>query len=51
MLQKCALCGRVLASNMITEQIGGRSYTFDKEGCMLLFKRFKSVYGDDFLTD
>jgi hypothetical protein len=30
------------------QPVDGISYTFDTNGCVMMFKRFKSVYGDDF---
>ncbi len=49
---KCALCGKSASgqgeSTWIQEVIGGTSYTFDTQDCLNMFKRFKSVYGDEF---
>jgi two-component system, OmpR family, sensor histidine kinase VicK len=51
---KCALCGKTIAdqqereSSILKEVIDGISYTFDTNECVMMFKRFKSVYGDDF---
>src|SRR6266487_3690336 len=51
---KCALCGRLIKqqredkSAIHVEVIAGTSYTFDKNECMLMFKRLRSVYGVEF---
>jgi hypothetical protein len=50
-VQECVLCGRPVKDGGITEQIDGRSFTFDGEKCAMMFKRFASVYGSDFLAD
>jgi len=34
----------------ITEIIGGTSYTFDSNDCVLMFKKFRSVYGPDLFS-
>lgn len=48
---KCALCDKRLNNNQkkdtITEKVGGTRYTFDSKECVLLFKKFRSVYGPD----
>jgi hypothetical protein len=38
-------------SSIIIEQIDGRSYTFDTADCATMFKRFSSVYGNDFADE
>jgi two-component system, OmpR family, sensor histidine kinase VicK len=51
---KCALCGKLVKeqqgdkSAIHTEVIDGTSYTFDKNECVLMFKRLRSVYGAEF---
>ncbi len=51
---ECALCGKTIVdlqeqeSSILKEVIGGISYTFDTNECVMMFKRFRSVYGDDF---
>lgn len=45
------LCGRPIKGSGITERVDGKSCTFDNENCALVFKRFRSVYGSDFLAD
>jgi len=51
---KCALCGKLIKeqqkdnSAIDAEIIDGTSYTFDKNECMLMFKRLRSVYGAEF---
>jgi hypothetical protein len=49
-MQECVLCGKPLEKGGITEEIGGVQYVFDREECALLLRKFKSVYGNDFLT-
>jgi hypothetical protein len=41
----------VEASNIIVEQIDGTSYTFDTADCATMFKRFSSVYGNNFADE
>lgn len=38
-------------SDTIVEQIDGTSYAFDTEGCATMFKRFSSVYGNNFADE
>ncbi|MGB6627539.1 MAG: hypothetical protein WBE61_05355 [Nitrososphaeraceae archaeon] len=52
---KCALCGKTLAerqqgekSYIIEEIIDETSYKFDTTSCITMFKRFRSIYGNDF---
>jgi len=49
---ECALCGKTIVdlkdSSMLEEVIGGISYNFDTNECVMMYKRFRSVYGDDF---
>jgi len=49
----CPLCGKVLTSReekskFVEVSIDGASYRFDSKDCPIMFKRFLSVYGDDF---
>jgi hypothetical protein len=55
---KCALCGKTIDSNekeeskvkqRIMEIIDGTTYTFDTIDCVLMFKKFRGVYGNDFI--
>jgi two-component system, OmpR family, sensor histidine kinase VicK len=51
---QCALCGKTIIDvqeqepPILKEAIGGICYTFDTNECVLMFKRFRSVYGDQF---
>ena len=52
---KCALCGKTFTepkegekSSIIQEVIDGTPYKFDSMDCIPMFKRFRSVYGNDF---
>jgi hypothetical protein len=53
---KCAMCGKMAVisdehdSNQI-EQIDGTSYTFDTADCAVMFKKFSSVYGNNFADE
>jgi hypothetical protein len=55
---KCALCDKTIVSNekekpkekqRIVEIIDGTRYIFDTNGCVLMFKKFRGVYGSDFI--
>jgi hypothetical protein len=49
---ECALCGKTIInvqeSSVLKEVVGGISYNFDTNQCVMMYKRLKSVYGDDF---
>ena len=50
---KCALCGKDLEvpdGRIVVheEVINGIHYDFDTEDCAVMFKKFESVYGNDF---
>jgi two-component system, OmpR family, sensor histidine kinase VicK len=48
---ECALCGKTIdlhESSILNEVVGGISYNFDTNQCLMMYKRFRSVYGDDF---
>lgn len=54
--EKCALCGKDLEEwkGMVIVQeevINGIHYNFDSEDCAAMFKKFESVYGNDFCLD
>ena len=54
--EKCALCGKNLEELKETvivqeEVINGIHYNFDSEDCAAMFKKFESVYGNDFCLD
>jgi hypothetical protein len=40
-----------LNSHIILEQINGTCYTFDSADCVMMFKRFSDVYGNNFADD
>ena len=53
---KCALCGKDLEEQkkgiLVQEEvINGIQYNFDTEDCATMFKKFESVYGNDFCLD
>jgi hypothetical protein len=49
---ECALCGKTIVdvqeSSVLKEVVGGISYNFDTNQCVMMYKRFRSIYGDDF---
>jgi hypothetical protein len=46
---KCVLCGKRIASiNAIAEIIDSETYAFDGTDCALIFKKYRSVYGNSF---
>src|SRR5215831_19766144 len=49
---ECALCGKMIVdvqdSSVLKEVVGGISYNFDTNQCVMMYKRLKSVYGDEF---
>lgn len=48
---QCAMCGKVIASKPhIVEQVDGLDYAFDSGDCALIFKKFRSVYGEGFFS-
>jgi hypothetical protein len=51
---RCALCGKNLLGKLreadtIVEIIDDKTYTFDSNDCVLMFKKFRGVYGNDFI--
>jgi hypothetical protein len=57
---KCAMCGKMAIisdehdsnqNHIMIEQIDGTSYTFDSDKCAMMFKRFSSVYGNNFADE
>lgn len=49
---KCSLCGKLLSSSnkrdVIIEYISGSEYFFDKNQCLVIFKRLNDFYGNNF---
>ena len=46
---KCALCDKRIASiNAIEEVIDSETYAFDGTDCALIFKKYRSAYGNSF---
>jgi hypothetical protein len=49
-IYKCFMCGMPpkipKKSMLVEERINGTTYTFDKNGCALIFKRLRSVMGE-----
>jgi hypothetical protein len=57
---KCSMCGKMEVisddhnsnqNHIMVEQIDAISYTFDTADCAMMFKRFSSVYGNNFADD
>jgi hypothetical protein len=49
---KCALCGKTVAGiNAIAEMIDSETYAFDGTDCALIYKKYRSVYGNSFDED
>jgi hypothetical protein len=58
---KCALCGKTMVGHegeeegqkvtIIEEIIDGSHYVFDREECVVMFKKFGLVYGSNFYAD
>ena len=50
-IYKCCMCGmppkELKKSTLVEERIDGTTYTFDKNECALIFKKFRSVMGED----
>jgi hypothetical protein len=48
-IYKCFMCGmppKMPKKMLVEERINGTTYTFDKNGCALIFKRLRSVMGE-----
>ena len=50
-IYKCCMCGmppkELKKSTLVEERIDGTTYTFDNNGCALIFKKLRSVLGED----
>ena len=50
-IYKCCMCGmspkELNKSTLLEERINGTTYTFDNNGCALIFKKLRSVMGED----
>jgi YHS domain-containing protein len=49
---RCVVCGKAIINERRKEKvqiINGTSYTFDSNECVLMFKKFRAVYGSDFI--
>ncbi len=47
----CAMCGKIINEQkrqILVEKIDDANYIFDSEDCALIFKRFRSLYGNNF---
>ena len=47
---RCVVCGKAIINEQrknIVEIIDHTSYTFDSDECVLMFNKFRSVYGSD----
>jgi hypothetical protein len=50
-IHKCFMCGmppkELKKSTLVEERIDGTTYTFDNNGCALIFKKLRSVMGGE----
>jgi hypothetical protein len=50
-IYKCYMCGmppkELEKSTLLEERIDGTTYTFDNNGCALIFKKLRSVMGEE----
>ena len=44
----CAMCSKEIKGQPIVETIDNKSYNFDCTECLHTFKKFKSIYGENF---
>ena len=45
----CLMCGRAIkADQILKRKFDGRDCTFDSDDCILIFKKFRSLYGKSF---
>lgn len=48
---RCVVCGRAIINDqrkdIHVEIIDGTSYTFDSNDCVLMYNKFRSLYGPD----
>jgi hypothetical protein len=51
-IHKCYMCGmppkELDKSTLLEERIDGTTYTFDNNGCALIFKKLRSVMGEEY---
>lgn len=44
----CLFCGNTIKARSIAKEIDGETYFFDKHECIVLFTRFRDLYGNEF---
>jgi hypothetical protein len=44
----CEMCSKPIEGQLYVNEINGKSHSFDCKECAQTFKRFKSLYGDEF---
>jgi len=44
----CAMCLKPIKGQPVVELIGEKTFNFDSKDCARMFKKFRSVYGEDF---
>ena len=49
MILSMTILSKVKETEAIVEIINDKSYTFDTKDCVLMFKKFSGVYGNDFI--
>lgn len=48
--QSCLFCGNIIKKHVITKEIDGEKYSFDKRECATLFVKFRDIYGREFFS-
>ena len=46
---RCTLCSKSINWEPLIEKINGKELPFDSQECVNTYKKFKSIYGDDFI--
>jgi KaiC/GvpD/RAD55 family RecA-like ATPase len=45
---RCVMCSKLIEWEPHVETIGGKRFNFDSEECAIAYRKFKSLYGEDF---
>jgi len=48
--KQCDMCGRAIQkkNTSIAKAFNGSAYIFDSDDCLLIFRKLREVYGEDF---
>jgi predicted transcriptional regulator len=46
--ESCLFCGNTIEGRVVSKEIDGVTYSFDKRECAVLFSKFRDVYGKEF---